>query len=117
MIAAVPQFLTTCSTRFLLAVVLLGDIAAIASFVPLERFSLAVAADKSSNPWLLLALLLANMFLLLLIFFLMAASATLAARYLARRRVRVITGTVHSHPEVSKDPELVEGCSTLLKLL
>ena len=94
MIASIRRFLTNCSTRFLLAIVVLGDLAAIVSFVPLERFSLASAADKSSSAWLLLALLLANVTLVLLIFFLIGASATLASRFLARRRVRVITGTI-----------------------
>ena len=94
MIAVVRRILTNRSTRFLLAVVVLGDLAAVASFVPLERFSLSVAADKSSSAWLLLGLLFANLMLVAIIFFLMAASATLAARFLTRRKVRVITGTV-----------------------
>ena len=94
MIALVRRILTNSSTRFLVAVVVLGDLAAVASFIPLERFSLISVADKSSSARLLLGLLVANLTLLALIFFLIAASGTLAARFLSRRRVRVITGTV-----------------------
>ena len=88
------RVLSNCSTRFLVGVVILGDLAAVASFFPLERFSLISAADKSSSAWLLLGLLIANLLLLALVFFLIAASATLAGRLWTRRRVRVITGTV-----------------------
>lgn len=98
------RLLARASNRTLFSVMLCADVVVFAAGIPLERYCLLAAADRSSTALLILALLGANVVLLGVLLVAVASSSILMTRTVSRflgKPVAVVRGEVDVSGQVS----------------